>query len=118
VPWTDVQFDDGVLTITDTASPPGLALAGEMDESHYTALTEALDELSKSREVHLDLSGLHYCDVTCLRAMVRLAYPQGSDPHTPDVVVHDAPHFVRTALRIVGWDRLPGLSLREGTQKS
>jgi anti-anti-sigma regulatory factor len=115
--WTHSRYDDGVLAITGTASPPGLALVGEMDESHYPALTEALDELSAAREIHLDLSGLHYCDVTCLRAMIRLAYPGGADPNTPEMVVHDAPPFVRTTLRIVGWDRLPGLSMRDDVRE-
>jgi hypothetical protein len=66
VPSADVRYGDGVLTIRGMASPPGLSLAGEIAETHFAPLVRALDDFSTSREVHLDLSGLDYCDVACL----------------------------------------------------
>jgi ABC-type transporter Mla MlaB component len=115
VPPADVRYDDGVLTITDMASPPGLALAGDIDETHYAPLVHVLDDFSTSREVHLDLSGLTYCDVACLRAMVCLARPDGADHTAPDVVLHAVPPYLHAILNILGWDRLPGLSMHSAS---
>jgi ABC-type transporter Mla MlaB component len=112
VPRADIRYDDGVLAITTMPSKPGLALTGEIDESRYAALVHALRDYATSKEVHLDLSGLHYCDVTCLRAMVCLAASDGTDHTAPDVVLHAVPAYVRAELRILGWDRLPGLSMQ------
>jgi len=108
-------YDDGVLRITVVSSPPGLAIAGEIDESTYLALVGKLAEFaSGAAEVHLSLAGVEYCDLAGLRAIVRLASvstagqgSQGSQRRR--VVLHDVPRQLRTALRIVGWDATPGL---------
>ena len=72
-------YDDGVLRISRTADPPGLAIAGEIDESTYPALLGALRELPDTPpEVHLDLADVSYCDLAGLRAIVRLANPGGA----------------------------------------
>jgi ABC-type transporter Mla MlaB component len=106
VPSADVRYGDGVLTIRGMASPPGLFLAGEIAETHFAPLVRALDDFSTSREVHLDLSGLDYCDVACLRAMVCLARPDGADHTAPGVVLlceEFAPHRLAT----FGWVMSP-----------
>jgi ABC-type transporter Mla MlaB component len=103
----DVRYGDGVLTIRGMASPPGLSLAGEIAETHFAPLVRALDDFSTSREVHLDLSGLDYCDVACLRAMVCLARPDGADHTAPGVVLHAVPSYLHTTLNILGWTAYP-----------
>jgi hypothetical protein len=56
-------YDDGVLRITRTCEQPGLAIAGEIDESTYAGLVEALAELAAlPGEVHLSLASVEYCD--------------------------------------------------------
>jgi anti-anti-sigma regulatory factor len=109
--WAGFPYDDGVLAISDTDSPPGLILSGEIDEVEYPALVRALERFTDSTEVHLDLSGLHYCDVSCLRAMVLLASPDSGDQVGRQVVLHKVPTYLATTLRILGWDRIPGLSV-------
>ena len=64
-------YDDGVLRITNTADPPGLAIAGEIDESTYAGLIAALGKLTHgAAEVHVSLGGVSYCDLAGLRAIV------------------------------------------------
>ena len=77
-------YDDGVMRVTRTADPPGLAIAGEIDESTYLALLAALQELPDSPpELHLDMADVSYCDLAGLRAIVRLASPGGGDTGLP-----------------------------------
>jgi anti-anti-sigma regulatory factor len=110
----DVLYDDGVLSITRTTCPAGLALTGELDESTYPALVDALNGHARDRAIlHLDLSGLQYCDVAGLRAMIGITASRG--PAGPErLVLHAVPPQLRTALRVLGWDALPGVSMTEG----
>jgi ABC-type transporter Mla MlaB component len=106
-------YDDGVLRITRTGTPPGLAIAGEIDESTYAALVTALAEASQGHgPVHIDLSGVVYCDLAGLRAIVRLAGQQDGGAGRP-VRLHHVPHQLRAVLEIIGWDTIPGVALDE-----
>jgi anti-anti-sigma factor len=106
-------YDDGVLRITRTADPPGLAIAGEIDESTYPALLTALQELPATPpELHLDMADVSYCDLAGLRAIVRLASPGGGDTGRP-VILHKVPEQLRAVLQIIGWDAVPGLTVAE-----
>ncbi len=104
-------YDNGVLRITQLASPAGLAIAGEIDEATYPALVTSLRELADGHPVvHLDLGGVSYCDLAGLRAIVRLAAGDGAaEPRR--VVLHGVPQHIRTVLAITGWDALPGLAV-------
>lgn len=110
---TDIPYNDGVLSITFTARPAGLAVAGEIDESTYCAFVQALECYAKNIDtLHLDLSGLQYCDVAGLRAMVAVTSARG--PSTPTrLVLHAVPRQLRNTLRILGWDALPGVSVKD-----
>ena len=102
-------YDNGVLRITPTAWPAGLAIAGEIDEATYPALVTSLHELADGhREVSLDLSGVSYCDLAGLRAMVQLAAGDeaGQARH---VRLRNVPPHIVMVLAITGWDALPGL---------
>lgn len=102
---------DGVLQMTPVgASPPGLAIAGEIDEDTYPALVAKLGELAGAAEIHLYLAGVKYCDLAGLRAIIRLA-SAGCGSHGGRLVLHDLPPHLRTVLGIVGWDSTPELKL-------
>ena len=104
-------YDNGVLRITQTVRPAGLAIAGEIDEATYPALVTSLHDIAdRHHEFHLDLSGVRYCDLAGLRAIVRLADDDsaGSARH---VLLHNVPHPMRMALAVTGWDALPGLAV-------
>jgi anti-anti-sigma factor len=103
------MFDDGVLRITCTTMPPVVVISGEIDESTYSALVEVLSKLAYGRdEIHVDLAGVEYCDIAGLRAIVNL-----TGEHGRRVVLHQAPPQLKAAIRIVGWDTIPGLALQE-----
>jgi ABC-type transporter Mla MlaB component len=101
-------YDDGVLQITATSNPPGLAIAGEIDEDTYPALVAKLEELAGASEIHLNLAGVQYCDLAGLRAMILLTGP-GRRGDSRQVVLHEVPPRLQTVLGILGWDSTPGL---------
>ena len=41
-------YDNGVLRITETARPAGLAITGEIDEATYPALVTSLHDIAES----------------------------------------------------------------------
>jgi ABC-type transporter Mla MlaB component len=109
-------YDDGVLRITSTSNPPGLALEGEIDESTYPGLVQALQTSTTDRaEVHFSLGGVRYCDLAGLRAIVRATGigedSANGDGHGRRVVLHEVPAQLVKVLRIVGWDATPGLAV-------
>ena len=105
-------YDNGILRITPTASPAGLAIAGEIDEATYPALVTSLHELAEGHQVlHLDLGGVSYCDLAGLRAIVRLAIDDEGPGYGRDVVLRNVPQHIRVVLAITGWDALPALAL-------
>jgi anti-anti-sigma factor len=101
-------YDDGVLRITATSNPPGLAIAGEIDEDTYPALVAKLEQLAGTSEIHLNLAGVQYCDLAGLRAMIRLA-GSGRRGDSRQVVLHEVPPRLQTVLGILGWDITPRL---------
>jgi anti-anti-sigma factor len=104
-------YDNGVLRITRVGSPPVVAIAGEIDESTYAALVQALDDVAQDQnELHIDLSELVYCDLAGLRAMVRLTSGNGAGPGRT-VRLHRIPSQLRAVLEITGWDAIPGLAV-------
>jgi ABC-type transporter Mla MlaB component len=108
----DVVFDDGGLWIARIEPPPdGLMLAGEADETGYQPLLEALDRVSGRSgngpgEMHLELSGLEFCDAAALHAMIAPAEDGGQR-----VVLHRPAAALQTLIRIAGWDELPGIAM-------
>jgi hypothetical protein len=89
----------GALQMATLENPPGLAIAGEIDEDTYPALVEKLGELAWGR----DETAVQYCDLAGLRAIVR--------PVTTGrkVVLHGLPALLQTVLSILGWDHTPGV---------
>jgi ABC-type transporter Mla MlaB component len=110
-------YDDGVLRITNTDDPPGLAIAGEIDESTYDGLVGALGTFAHGPDdVHVSLGGVSYCDLAGLRAIVCVTGADGGEANryggdTRRVVLHEVPAQLATVLRIVGWDSTPGLDV-------
>jgi ABC-type transporter Mla MlaB component len=109
-----VVYDDGVLRIARIEPPPlGLLLTGEADETGYQPLVAALAQLAGGHgspaEVHLDLSGLVFCDVACLHAMIELT---GDGSRV--LVLHNPPAPLQALIRITGWDEVPGLTVENG----
>jgi len=111
-------YDDGVLRITNTDDPPGLAIAGEIDESTYDGLIVALGKLAHGpEEVHVSLGEVSYCDLAGLRAIVCVTGADGEghsgSGDTRRVILHEVPPQLAAVLRIVGWDTTPGLAVHQ-----
>jgi ABC-type transporter Mla MlaB component len=109
-------YDDGVLRITNTDDPPGLAIAGEIDESTYDGLIGALGKIAHGPdEIHVSLGGVSYCDLAGLRAIVCVTGAdggaRGGSGDARRVVLHEVPPQLATVLQIVGWDATPGLAV-------
>lgn len=119
----DDVWRDGILAITRTFAPPGLALAGEVDDTNVTAVARALHtETARARaraadgaRIHLDLHELRFIDVGALRLLVFTAlglYAAGGTLELAGV----APH-VQRVMRVTGWDRVPGLRIEPEGQE-
>ncbi len=114
-------YDDGVLRITSTDNPPGLAIAGEIDESTYPGLLGVLDQVTEitqgPAEVHFSLGQVSYCDLAGLRAIVCITGTADNrasgdaNRGCRRVVLHEVPPQLRAVLRILGWDSTPGLAV-------
>jgi anti-anti-sigma regulatory factor len=104
--------DNDVLRITSTSNPPGLTITGEIDESSYPVLLDSLAAAAGHLEIHIDLSGVTYCDLAGLRAIICLTEPSSRRLPARRVVLHAVPQRFREVLQILGWDAIPGIYLR------
>jgi anti-anti-sigma regulatory factor len=67
-------YEDSLLRISKTFSPPGLRLEGTVDASNVDAVARALmANVDGTGEFRLDLSGLLFCDLGGMRAIVEAA---------------------------------------------
>ncbi|HEX2315722.1 MAG TPA: MEDS domain-containing protein [Thermomonospora sp.] len=108
----DDRFDNGTLRITPTFTPPGLALAGAIDESTCPAVEEALRTAGvRSAHLCLDLSRLEFCDMAGLRALVGAGRTPGGMER--QVILREPPEQLALMMRITGWDALPGVYVEE-----
>ena len=109
--WNRPLYSDPILQIVPTVDPPGLALVGDVDRSNVAAVTRALDRMPPDAgDVHLDLSGLLFCDLGGLQAIVRAAQALRGGRR---LVLHGVPRQLERALEIVEWAPLPNLAIAE-----
>lgn len=107
--WDRPIYSDTILQILPTMDPPGIALVGDVEASNVQAVQHALAALPVTEgDVHLDLSGLLFCDLGGLQAIVRAA--QALEPGRR-LVLHGIPRQLERALEIVEWAPLPNLSI-------
>ena len=93
-----------------------LRLAGDMDEATRADLVAALDRFAdEPGDIHIDLAGVDFCDVTSLRAFVLLSHASHQSPDQPGrrVILHQPPAELKNLLQILGWDSTPGLVIDE-----
>ena len=110
--WNRPLYSDTILQIVPTVDPPGLALLGDVDRSNVAAVAQALARTrGHAGDVHLDLSGLLFCDLGGLQVIVRAS--QALDPGRR-LVLHGIPQQLERALEIVGWAPLPNLAIAGG----
>jgi hypothetical protein len=63
--------------------------------------------------VEIDLSGVTYCDLAGIRAILLLGGPGGASPQPGEtqVVLRDIPEELTTVMQILGWATAPGLTI-------
>ncbi|MER6691236.1 MEDS domain-containing protein [Streptomyces minutiscleroticus] len=113
----DSVWQDELLSITRTFAPPGLALAGEVDDTNVTAMARALhEETARARaraadaaRARLDLRELRFIDVGALRLLVFSALGLYASGGT--LVLHGVAPYLQRLMRVAGWDRVPGLRM-------
>jgi anti-anti-sigma regulatory factor len=107
--WDRPLYSDSILQILPTVNPTGLALVGDVDASNVEAVARALGDLPQGpADVHLDLSGLLFCDLAGLQAIVRAAQALGGGRR---LVIRGIPSQLERALKIVDWAPLPSLRI-------
>jgi anti-anti-sigma factor len=101
---------DPPLRITPLFDPAGLRIEGELDYATLPALTGALVSMVRGDSFCVDLSGLVFCDVGGLRALVTVAAGM-RDGH---VLTLRSPSLqVRRLLQLTGWHPTAGLRLQD-----
>jgi len=107
--WDRPLYADTILQILPTVDPLGLALVGDVDRSNVAAVAQALARMREhAGDVHLDLSGLLFCDLGGLQGIVRASQALEAGRR---LVLHGIPHQLERALEIVDWAPLPNLAI-------
>ena len=101
---------DEVLRIAKAQDQPGLIIAGEADESGYQLLLQSLAALDRHDDVHIDLGGIEFCDLACLRAIVCAGRPDEDAPRGGRVCLHAVPSRLQKIMQVLGWDDMPGIA--------
>jgi anti-anti-sigma regulatory factor len=104
---------DEVLRISAADGVPGLIIAGEIDESNYRRLVRGLAALNPHGDVHIDLSGVDFCDLAGLRAIVCVTEADSGGDAPGHLTLHAVPGRLRRILEILGWDDMPGVGFTD-----
>ena len=98
------------LRVTFTRPPATLRLSGVIDASNYAVLRRALDRATEGpdRSLFVDLSGVDFCDLAGLRALLSVATRK-------PVALAALPPEAHTILGILRWDETPGVTVLHTT---
>ena len=108
-----VAYQDKQLVITHSSRPVGLRLNGEVDASNVEAVSSVLNKTLQANEggdVHIDLTGLEFSDVSGIRALVAAA--EGVDG-TRRLILYGLPPLMTKVMDVVGWTDLPALTISD-----
>jgi len=100
-------YADKQLVVSRTTSPDGLSFAGEIDTSNSHAVGTAISSAQvPDRDIHVEVAGLLFCDISGIRAFVSAAeaLPKGRR-----LLLHGMPAQLETVIKVVGWNRMPSL---------
>ncbi|WP_239116387.1 MEDS domain-containing protein [Planotetraspora phitsanulokensis] len=109
----DLEFDGALLRIRRSARPPGLDLDGEIDANGVGELARALSSAVRRErgDVHVDMGRISFIDLSGLRVLVDTATALAEGR---SLVLNRVPEHVVQLIRLIGWDRAPGLRVRGG----
>jgi anti-anti-sigma factor len=103
-----IVYADKHLVVRRTEEPDGLYFAGEIDVTNSHAVAESLGNASMGdADIHLDLSGLSFCDISGIRSLVDAAESR----QTGRLMLHGLPALLQTVMHVTGWSDLPNLHI-------
>ena len=108
-----VMYQDKQLVITQSSRPVGLRLNGEVDASNVEAVSSVLNTTLRTHDgadVHVDLSGLEFSDVSGIRALVAAAEQVDGSRR---LILYGLPPLMTKVMDVVGWTDLPALTISE-----
>jgi len=107
----DDVYNDGVLRIAPTWTPPGLALHGAIEESTFAGLTSALTTIGeKTGHICLELGGVEFCDMAGLRTLLGAGTDDGLQRQ---LLLRNCPQHIQGLLKIALWESIPGVVVEE-----
>ncbi|MEV1171426.1 STAS domain-containing protein [Nonomuraea sp. NPDC049784] len=109
---TPITAANRLLRITALADRAGLRIEGELDHSTLPALRRALASMTSGGGFCIDLSGLAFIDIGCLRALVNAAAALHDGGGDRVLTLRSVPPHVRRLLALTGWHQTPGLHLQ------
>jgi anti-anti-sigma factor len=99
-------YADSHLVVTRTQEPVGLCFAGEIDSSNAHAVAEFLSNgFAEAEDIHLDMSGLSFCDVSGIRSLIEVAESRQQGR----LLLHGLPNLLQRVMAATGWANLPHL---------
>jgi anti-anti-sigma factor len=105
-------YADKNLVVTRTLDPYGLTFSGEIDVNNSHAVARCLSTtFVGDDDLHLDVSGLIFCDISGIRAFVDAAEQKTTDANERRLLLHGLPQLLQTVMRVTGWADLPNLVL-------
>lgn len=108
----ETLYADKQLAVKRTSSPNGLTLAGAIDYFNVAAVAQSLTRaVDGGGDLHIDLSRLEFCDVSGIRAFVRVAEAMNGQGR---LLLHGLPPGLQNAMTAVGWGDLPSLVICNG----
>jgi len=111
---TSVVRTDTSLHIERIRSGQGYRLSGEIDLCSHDALAAALGRLNGPGDIHLDLSGLEFCDAAGLGTIVALTERVWPSGH---VILSGVSRQISKMLTVLHWDLRPNLEIHRRTEK-
>jgi anti-anti-sigma regulatory factor len=108
----DDVYNDGILRIAPTWTPPGLPLHGAIEESTFLGLTEALSTIGeKTGHICLELSGVEFCDMAGLRTL--LGANTSDNGFERSLLLRNCPQHIRGLLKLACWEGIPSVFVEE-----
>lgn len=102
------MYADKQLVVTRTLDPSGLRFSGELDVTNRDAVAQCLALMpAADQDIHLDVSGLIFCDISGIRAFVEAAEHREKGR----LMLHGLPDLLQTVMKVTGWAHLPSLSV-------
>src|SRR5882672_398637 len=101
-------YADKQLVVTRTLEPYGLRFSGEIDITNSDAVPQSLSmAFVRNGDMHLDVSGLIFCDINGIRSFVDAAEAMDGGR----LMLHGLPALLQKVMNVTGWSDIESLVL-------